>query len=608
MKKFNDRLKRLREHSEDGAALLSVVIVSMFVFIVIASISTTTLYSTILTADDRSNVLVVSSAESGQDAAVGATTMGECVPEVEDENFTYKVYRSAADSTPSGLDDTRVSEGCPIDGDNYVIVVSHGTDARGKEITITGTYLWLKKPVGTSNGALVSGGGSMNISTLSITSEGGDLMLSYGDFDCNSSSSISGDLVIIDGSVSFSNACYIGGSLYSSGNVVINNNAVGVGGDVYALGNFSMSTAATVYGSVYSNGNLNLTSNSKINGDVVSTGTGNQLVGAVTIGGDLRVAGKLDLQTNSHIKGSVFSATTQTIGAYNTKIDKDFTLNGGITIQASQIGRNFLSSYAGNSALNPTLPIGGNLVLAGTYSTYGAGPTVAGTITQHGVVTPAPTPRFDVPEQLLPGYFKWKDFNYIESAWLSAGYQILERNVCNYQNSPAAVAEINALTTPTLIDIRSCSNVQMYGVVFNLKTDVTFLGNGFYAHSLKANSATGNPISFNFMIPDTVNDGTPTCVAGQGEMNIYALKLGTNVTGFNYSPCKVSIGGLSTITGQVYAGTVAWSGGGLTTLDYRMIALPGFPVDDATGPGASGYEEIADQRPRPLLVSRSETH
>lgn len=611
MNKLNRRLDALRERSESGAALVSSVILMFFVFIVVLTLSATTLRTTVLTADSRSNVSTVATAESGLDAAVYRASTGQCVPTFTDEDFgySYTVYRSASEEPPSGLDDPSVIAGCPRSGDNYVLVEVNGTDERGRSVDILGTYLWLKSPSGSGQGALVSGGGSMNISTLSIVSEDADLMLAFGDFNCNSTSSIEGDLVVIDGDVAFSNACFIGGSLYASGNVLINNNAVGVGGDVYAVGNYTMSTGATIGGNVYTNGNVQLTSGAIIRGNLQSSGLGNAQIGAVRIDGDVRVAGPINLETGSRIGGSVYSASTSDARAFNTNITGDFVSNGLIrSIQSSVVGGDIQVTRSGVNQLNPTLPVGGDVILAGTYTTFGAGPQVAGTISQNVAgLTPIPAPVFERPEQLLPGYFKWSDYDPEMAEWIAAGYNVITRSGCTYQGNAALINEVNNFTTPTLIDISSCSNVQMFGVVFNVKTDVTFYGNAFNAHSVQINSSTGQPYQFNFITPDKSDNKTPTCSSGQGTTNAYALRMGNNITGKIYSACSVAIGGSSTINGQVYAGTVSWSGGGLTTLNYVPISLPGFPVELSTDSGGVGFEEDALSRPMPQLVDRIET-
>lgn len=610
MNAIQKRLTALREGNESGAALVSAVILMFFVFIVVMTLSVTTLKSTVLTADNSSNVAVIATAESGLDAAVYATSTGQCQPNVISEEFgySYEVYRSAGDTIPTGLDDPDVVAGCPRSGDNYVLVSVDGQDERGRTVNIVGVYIWLTAPAGSSQGALVSGGGSMSISTLSIESEGGDLMLAYGNFNCNSSSSISGDLVIIDGDVQFSNACYIGGSLYASGNVTINNNAVGVGGDVYAIGNFSMSTGATIHGSVYTNGNINLTSNAIILGDLESSGTGNARIGAVTIGGNVRVAGPLRLETGSKIGGSVYSASTSNATGYQTQISGSLITNGLLnSLQASSVGGDIQVTSPGNNALNPTLTVGGNVLLRGTYSTYGAGVQANGTIqTNYVGLTNVQAPVFDVPEQLQPGYFKWTDYNPSFADWIGEGYQIFTRSGCDYQNNAAFVTEVNNLTVPTLIDISSCSQVNMYGITLNLKTDVSFYGNAFYAHSMNIKSADGQVHRFNLITPDKTGNKAPTCSTGQGKTTAYALKMDDKIQGWIYSPCEVAIGGLSTINGQVYAGTVSWSGGGVTRLDYVQLGLPGFPVETVPGTGGVGFDEGDTKRPKPQLVNRSE--
>lgn len=566
MKGFVERFRTLREHGEDGMALAGVVMLSAFCFIVVSSLAMTSMVSTQLTANNRSSVLTVSSAESGIDAAMVTTAKGDCIPEKTSAEFgySYKVYRTAEVAKPTGLSDPNVTAGCPVDGDQYVIIQSTGTDARGKDITIVSTYQWITKPTETVDGALVSGSGSMNVSQLTITGEGADLLLVYGDFNCNSVTAVSGDVLVLGGNVLLTNGCHVYGSVYTSGNIQITS-AVGVDGDIYTLGNFSITNPTMIGGSVYTKGTASLSAGTTIKGSLISEGSGNASIGNATINGDLQTLGQL-------------------------------------RIENAKIGGNVSSASKAIATIFPTATIGGGVRLGGGIDTWGSGPIPGGALELN---QPVPAPHFDVPKQLLPGLFTWKDYPYIQNDWLAAGYNVLIKTSCNYQGNASMIAEINNLTTPTLVDTTACSNVNMYGTTFSLKTDVTFLVNQVNsAQNVTIKSADGNAHTFNIYVPDKVGNSVATCSSGQSTINIYGFNTAPKITSFIYSPCTVSFGGPSTVNGQIYAGIANASGGGPIVLNFRQTTMPGFPSD--TQPGNITYDTSATTRAVPLLVARTE--
>jgi len=609
MKGIIERFKRNRDTDEEGMALAGVVMLAAFVFIICSSIAMTSMMSTNLTANNRSSLLVVSSADSGVDDAIVTASKGDCVPTYSNESlgYTYEVYRSAADTAPITTTDPGVSAGCPQNGDKFIVIHSKGTDYRGKETEVVSTYQWIIRSEGSVDGALVSGGGTMNLSRLIISGDGADLVLMSGTFDCNNITEVSGDLIVLGGTVAISNACIIKGSIYANNSVSIANPAVAVGGDIYTLGNFAISTGVTVGGSVYAKGNLTMSSGARINGSVMSESGATQSVDGVRIGGALRIAGPLRLQNGSNIGGNVVSSSTAAADVYNSTVGGSLTVGGNYSqLAATTVGGDITAARSGQvSSIAPTASAA-SVYLGGTINTWSSGPAVTGAVYQNRTIAAPAVATFTIPDQLTPNFFVWQDYSFLESDWTTSGYTIVTKASCDYQNNASLVTEVNNFTSPTVVDMRGCGNVNMYGVTFTLKTDVAFVSNKFAnAEQVKVNSSSAATHEFDMIISDLVPNSAPTCSAGQGVMDIYGLRMSDKISGFIYSPCQITFGGNSIINGQVYSGSASYTSGGDMKINYIKSGVPGFPTD--TGTEVTNYDASATERATPLLVARQES-
>lgn len=607
MKGLIERFKSVRDTGEEGMALAGVVMLSAFVFIMCSSIAMTSMMSTNLTANNRSSLLVVSSADSGVDDAIVTASKGDCIPTYSNDElgYSYSVYRSAADTAPTNTTDPGVSAGCPQDGDKYIVIRSQGTDYRGKQTEVVSTYQWIIRSEGTVDGALVSGGGTMNLSRLIISGEGADLVLMSGTFDCNNITEVAGDLIVLGGTVNISNACIIKGSIYANNSVWITNPAVAVGGDIYTLGNFRIDSGVTVGGSVYAKGTLTMTSGSKVNGTVLSESTSPVAVGSVNIGGSLRIAGPLTLN-GATVGGNVVTSSVGAADIFNSKIGGALTVGGNFSqLATTPVTGDITAAQAGRvNAIAPTTSAA-SIYLGGTISTWGAGPTVTGAVYQNRTLAAPAKATFTVPDQLTPNFFVWQDYSFLESDWQSSGYTVVKKASCDYQNNASLVTEVNNFTTPTVVDMRDCGNVNMYGVTFTLKTDVAFVSNKFAnAEQVKINSSSAAKHEFDLITSDLVPNSAPTCSSGQGEMDIYGLRMADQISGFIYSPCQIKFGGNSIINGQVYSGSASYTSGGDMKINYMKSGVPGFPTD--TGTESTNYDANATERATPMLVARQE--
>lgn len=573
----NRLLRSESERDEQGSALLSVLVIMLVLSIGGLALAAIVTNTTSMLVQNRTTVQSRAAADAGLADAIaqGRRAGGVCALGLT----STTAPRYTVSSSCSAGKVTITSTGYGEDG---------GTTVTNAVYSVTSAYQGL-------DGALVSAAGSLNVSSIDIQSASneGDIILNTGNFDCNNSMEVDGDLIVRNGSVHLSNACLIRGDLMASGNIQIDNNAVGVGGKVVTLGTFSLTTGATVTGDVFARGTATVSSGGKIDGGITAVGNVSISGSTSRIGGSVISGGAISFNAAT-VVGSVVTSSTADASFYKGSVGSVRVAGRLNSMQETTVTGSVESTRAGQSnGVTPGTLIGGALRVAGTISTWGAGPSATGGITQNATGLVVPTaPTVPTPHELTTEAFVWTDLPYSDTAWTGAGYTILPAPAgCDYQNVAANVAAVNARTTPTLYDARSCSDPKMYNVTFNLKTDIAFVLPKVNAQRLKINSADGLPHQFHLITPDNTVNQSPTCSSGYGTIVLGDVAMAAQITGAAYSPCTISIGqssGGSRWNGQIYAGTVAW--GGNTTprmvLDYKEVDLPGF--DPAAGGGGGG--------------------
>ncbi|MCW3494792.1 hypothetical protein [Microbacterium sp. SSM24] len=565
------------ERDERGSALVSVLVIMLVLSIGGLALAAIVTNTTSMLVQNRTTVQSRAAADAGLSEAIaqGRRAGGVCAIGLT----STSAPRYTVSSSCSGGKVTITSTGFGEDG---------GTTVTNAVYSVTSAYQGL-------DGALVSASGSLNVSSIDVQSatNDGDIILNTGNFDCNNSMEVDGDLIVRNGSVSLSNACLIRGDLMASGNIVINNNAVGVGGKVVTLGSFSLTTGATVTGDVFARGTATVNSGGKVNGGITAVGNVTISGSATRVGGSIISGGAIEFNAAT-VVGSIVTSSTSDASFYKGTVGSVRVAGRFSSFQETSVTGSVESTRAGQSnSVTPGTVIGGALRVAGTISTWGAGPSAAGGITQNATGLVVPTaPTVPTPYELTTEAFVWTDLPYADTAWTGAGYTVLPApGGCDFQNVAANVAIVNARTTPTLYDARSCSDVKMYNVTFNLKTDIAFVLKSASAQRLKINSADGQPHQFHLISPDATVNQLPTCASGYGTIVLSDVAMAPLITGAAYSPCTISIGqssGGSRWNGQIYAGTVAWGGNSTPRmiLDYKEVDLPGF--DPAAGGGGGG--------------------
>lgn len=625
---------RLREGRDAGSTLISVLVIMLVLGLGAMTVAAIVVNTAGLVVDGRSTAQSRAAADAGMAVVVAQATSGGSICSASATSASAPRFTVTA--TCSGGKVTFTSEGRGEDGG----------------ITTTQAVYEMHVASSTLDGALVSADGGLNVSSIHVTAfdVDGDVVLNHGSLDCNNSTEIEGDVIVRNGSVSLSNYCHVHGDVIASGDVTLSNH-VEIGGDVHAMGNFNINNSTVVAGDVFTRGTATMTSGAKVGsltalGNVSVDGATTKVLGAVQTSGTATV-------NSATVTGSVQSTGTATISkgiiggavrsASTVSVTNDSTVAGAVTAAgaamstvsksvtgpvhvAGALGQienpttvkgDLISARTGSTVtIFPGVVIEGDLRLGGEETSWGLY-TVGGVTqeNQSGLPTPpAPSaPTVDAPWQLAPDAFVWSDLPYNAAAWSSAGYNEIPAPGCTFQGNAALVAQINNLTTPTIVDARSCGPLNLYQVNFKLKTDVTFLVTTLTGQLLKIQSGDGNEHVFNIITPDHVVNQAKSCVAqspfpAPGTIGLSDVQMDPLITGVAYSPCTVHLGqsggNPSRWNGQVYAGTVTWGGNSGTRmiLDYREVNLPGLVSSPAGGGGPvvpSGLGNLLWQRDVP---------
>lgn len=564
----------VRSRSEQGSILMSVIVmmlVLMVLSLTLAAMVTTTTGSAV---NSRSLAQSRAAADAGM-AALVAHAMAN------PNDFCGKAWSHSSPRYDVVMGDC-VSE--------RVTFTSTGFDAEGNHPTVVeATYGYDSVPsIGTVNGAIVSGKGSLSVTSIRVSLEGG-MMLNQGYLNCNNISDIDGNLVIRNPGSSMTditNSCKVRGSAWVNGNFNCDNWGE-VGGNLYVNGTARLSNNCRIGGSLFATGAVTMTNSSSVGGDLITGGNASLSKG--TIGGNLLVAGNLTVSDGpATVLGTVVARGTGNM-SFNGLTAGSLRVAGHIEkLEGCNITGDVESAKTGSisTTVFPSTRIGGSLKLGGTMNTWSPGPTILGTTQQN--VTGITVPSVTVPDTTPPG-FEWIELQYNPDDW--DDYTPLPTPTCDFQNVLSGVTAVNNRTTPTVFDATSCSSVKFYNATFNLRTDVVFIVKKADAQQLKLTSADGYNHNFAIVVSDnTPSDHAPTCdtAAGQGEVTIYNANTTSQIAAMVYSPCTVRIGGSgNTWNGQVYAGTVAWNGSSMH-LEYRQVSLPGLQVAGGAGGGGSG--------------------
>jgi len=265
-------LRRRPEPDDRGAVLVTVLIVMLVGFIVVASIAASVVFTIGANQGNKGRTAAFVAAESGRDAAVAAVAQGACAISGTGADPAYSFrLKSTSGSQPESFDDPALVSACPTIDSRFVAIESTGTGPDGATAVVTTVYTWQVFYPGQPGGTMAYFDGAF---TATQSQYKGDLVMRTGSYECNAQSTITGDLWLTNGDFTVSAKCVIDGSVYVRGNANLGNGAdVSITGDVVAGGSISMtSNKAIVGGSLTANGGITTTAG-KASGDATAGGT-----------------------------------------------------------------------------------------------------------------------------------------------------------------------------------------------------------------------------------------------------------------------------------------------------------------------------------------------
>ncbi len=317
---------------------------------------------------------------------------------------------------------------------------------------------------------------------------------------------------------------------------------------------------------IVAEGNIVCSNSVYVEGDIVAAGGNIQLDNTCSAGGNVWASGTVTLQGNKTIGGDVIAA-----GTGLTRIDPSTSIGGGV------YARGEIDSW-------------GQRCSTGATGWDAAGDACS--VTRNTGADPVFYNRLDVAAPTKP---LWVDVDFVAADWVSRGWTVVPfSGPCNIDNNGAknpAVTQFSNYTTPTVIDMRSCSSMVISTsakLTITMRTDLTFiLPKTVNIEDFTAVSNGSADRALRFITPDTVPDGVPT-LTGCGRIDINNQnELEAPIAVLVYSPCPIFNSNQLTWRGQYYGSTVAFSNN--SELTYVPIGIPGFDLGNgAGGPGGAG--------------------
>jgi hypothetical protein len=134
-----------RHRDEEGAALLSVIVLSVVIFMTIATIALNLQSGIRQSSAEKASITARIAVDSGSDAGLAAAVFSDCVPEFENTEvgYSYSIYgNDFTPQRPTAVDSFGNHKGCPKTGDLYLIVQSIGSSEHGRSTEVVSVYQW----------------------------------------------------------------------------------------------------------------------------------------------------------------------------------------------------------------------------------------------------------------------------------------------------------------------------------------------------------------------------------------------------------------------------------------------------------------------------------
>lgn len=332
--------------------------------------------------------------------------------------------------------------------------------------------------------------------------------------------------------------------------------------DAGATGDFSCVSGGKIAGSVYLPA-----------GSVFGSG-------GCEVGGDVYAEGSISIGSGTTIKGNLVS------------LNGSVTITGGNSITGSIYAKNNVTGSGLSGNFVTSIHAGGNLNLAGgtpvardkiTYGgtftfAYGTASQWAANSVTKAVVAPLPIPTAPQWEGVAQSDLDALVANGVFSKVTWSGG-------CTHTWNHPMKAIIEARATPTLIDARACSRVDLPGQWgdIKLKTDIIFVAPSF--NLVGQNFVSGDAKAHRVWIlsPEETNRN---CSAVQ-PINVQGVKMSpignSLISGMIFSQCTVYFANASEEwQGSIHAGKMT----GKPNFWYKPVGFPG--KDDPSSGGSSG--------------------
>jgi Tfp pilus assembly protein PilX len=268
--------------NDEGAVLVTVVVVMLVGFIVATVIAASVLFTIRSNVGNTDRTQAFISAESGRDAALASlsgaiNSAGDlvCTPAMlvddgSDPAYTYKIRSTQVltAAKPLSWESPDLSDACPTVNSNFVVIQAKGTAPDGSTATIDAVYPWRVTHVEQPAGTMAYFDGQFR--ATKSTYEGDLVIRGTAPYTCNNSSVIDGDLWVVKSSVVLSTDCTVTGSVYVFGTVDASSSGINIGGDLIAGGDINMaSNGVVIGGKIHSGAKISLTNTGSTTATVV---------------------------------------------------------------------------------------------------------------------------------------------------------------------------------------------------------------------------------------------------------------------------------------------------------------------------------------------------
>lgn len=300
--------------SQDGVALVMVLVLMLVGFVIASLIAASVLFTFRANENNLSQTQAFVAAESGRDAMLAAVMANGCTKSISDS--TNPTYRSV--SALFGADAAHLTDSCLSTTASATIqITSTGVGPDGDSTTVVAIYQRLATFTNQPGGSLAYFSGTFKLTKSTYL---GDVVIRDGTYTCNSDSTINGDLWVPRGGVVLSQSCDVTGSIYAR-------DAITVGGPKTTIGTTGVPGTGDV---VSQNGSITIdTNNGEIVGNVLSGGSVTLSKGTV----DGNVKAKTTITgTGVTVKGTKTASVTPSPAVFNPTLDAVYQMTNWLDL------------------------------------------------------------------------------------------------------------------------------------------------------------------------------------------------------------------------------------------------------------------------------------